>query len=67
MLASVTAARAGTTPESVFAGWVSRTPVGRLGRADELAATIAFLASDLAGFITGQAVLVDGGTVNTIL
>jgi 3-oxoacyl-[acyl-carrier protein] reductase len=46
---------------------VSRTPVGRLGRADELAATIAFLASDLAGFITGQAVLVDGGTVNTIL
>ncbi|MEI6741135.1 MAG: SDR family oxidoreductase [Gemmatimonadaceae bacterium] len=67
MLASVTAARSGTTPESVFAGWVSRTPVGRLGRADELAATIAFLASDLAGFITGQAVLVDGGTVNTIL
>jgi 3-oxoacyl-[acyl-carrier protein] reductase len=37
------------------------TPLGRLGRADEVAATAAFLASDDASFITGSAVNVDGG------
>jgi 3-oxoacyl-[acyl-carrier protein] reductase len=67
MLADATAQRSGGTRDSAYAGWVARTPVGRLGRAEELAATIAFLASDRAGFITGQAVLVDGGAVNTLL
>lgn len=37
------------------------TPLGRLGRADEVAAAAAFLASDDASFITGSAVNVDGG------
>jgi glucose 1-dehydrogenase len=36
-------------------------PMGRYGTADEMAATIAFLASDDAAFITGQTILVDGG------
>jgi len=36
-------------------------PVGRFGEPDEVAATIAFLATDAAAFITGQAVGVDGG------
>jgi 3-oxoacyl-[acyl-carrier protein] reductase len=66
-LAAATIARTGATRDSVYAGWVAQTPAGRLGKPEELAATIVFLASDRAGFITGQAILVDGGTVNTLL
>ena len=36
-------------------------PVGRAGRADEVAATACFLASDAAAYITGQVISVDGG------
>jgi NAD(P)-dependent dehydrogenase (short-subunit alcohol dehydrogenase family) len=39
----------------------AKTPLARLGDADELASVVAFLASDLAAYITGQAVNVDGG------
>ena len=41
--------------------YISRTPVGRMGRPDDIASTICFLASDQAGFITGQTIVVDGG------
>jgi 3-oxoacyl-[acyl-carrier protein] reductase len=67
MLADAATKRTGGTRDDVYAGWISQTPMGRLGRPEELAATIAFLASDRAGFITGQAILVDGGKVNTLL
>ncbi len=36
-------------------------PIGRLGRPEEIASLIAYLASDEAGFVTGSAVLIDGG------
>lgn len=36
-------------------------PIGRIGRPEEIAETVAFLASDAAGFITGALVAVDGG------
>ncbi|CAN5794256.1 SDR family NAD(P)-dependent oxidoreductase [soil metagenome] len=41
----------------------SGTPAGRMGTAEEVAAVIAFLASDDASYVTGQTVIVDGGSV----
>ncbi|GAA0623744.1 3-oxoacyl-[acyl-carrier-protein] reductase [Sporichthya brevicatena] len=41
-----------------------QTPMGRLGRPDEIAAGISFLASDDAGFITGQVLGIDGGLLS---
>lgn len=66
-LANATSSRTGASRESVFAGWEAETPVGRLGRPDELGAVIAFLCSARAGFVTGQAILVDGGAVKSLL
>lgn len=45
---------------------VARIPAGRYGRVEELAATIAFLLSDDAGYVTGQNLLVDGGLVGAV-
>jgi len=40
---------------------LSRTPIGRFGETSEVAATIAFLASDDASYITGETIFIDGG------
>jgi NAD(P)-dependent dehydrogenase (short-subunit alcohol dehydrogenase family) len=42
---------------------IGMTPMERLGQPDEVAATIAFLASDDASFMTGSEVYVDGGYI----
>jgi len=41
--------------------WAGTVPLGRVGRSEEVGATIAFLLSDAAGYITGQCITVDGG------
>jgi 3alpha(or 20beta)-hydroxysteroid dehydrogenase len=43
------------------AAMVANTPMGRLGRGDEIAAVVAFLASDESSFMTGSEVYADGG------
>lgn len=66
-LAAANSARTGASPEAIFAGWANESPLGRVGRPEELAAVITFLCSARAGFMTGQAVLVDGGAVKSLL
>jgi 3-oxoacyl-[acyl-carrier protein] reductase len=48
-------------PPKVLEQFISRVPAGRLGRPEEVAAVYVFLASDLASFINGAVVGVDGG------
>lgn len=43
------------------ARYIAKVPTGRLGRPEEIAAAIAFFASEAAGFVTGQTLFVDGG------
>ena len=66
-LAADLAAKRGVTPAQVRQDWEKSIPAGRLGRPEEIADFIAFLASDRAGYLTGTSVLVDGGFVRALV
>lgn len=61
---------------NVLPGWIDSlpatderrdsVPMGRYGTSEEIAATIAFLASEGAGYITGQSIRVDGGLMRSV-
>jgi len=53
--------KASTDADRVIAGMTKAVPMRRLGQPDEVAPAVVFLASDAAGFITGQTLSVSGG------
>jgi 3-oxoacyl-[acyl-carrier protein] reductase len=68
--------RDGVTVNSVQTGWIAtassepdelvageHTPAGRPGRPEEVAAAVAFLCTDEAGYVTGATLVVDGGNI----
>ncbi len=48
-------------PENVKQGAIAQTPLGRIGSAEDVAAAVLYLASDEAGYVTGQVIRVNGG------
>ncbi len=60
-MTDATAARVGMSVEDFRAAAADRNPVKRVGFPEDIAAAVAFLASDEAGYITGQTIYVDGG------
>ncbi|KIV99817.1 uncharacterized protein PV09_08621 [Verruconis gallopava] len=46
---------------ALYAEWVSRTPVKRLGKPSDIAGAVVFLLSDLSTYMTGSEILIDGG------
>lgn len=47
----------------MYRHWIGGTPMGRMGRTDEVASVVLFLASDASSLMTGSIVLADGGYV----
>jgi NAD(P)-dependent dehydrogenase (short-subunit alcohol dehydrogenase family) len=46
---------------AMYEAWIAGTPMGRLGRVEEIASVVLFLASDAASLMTGSIVVADGG------
>jgi 3-oxoacyl-[acyl-carrier protein] reductase len=55
------AARLGSTPEAIQQSYANSIPLQRVGQPEDIAAVIAFLASDEAAYVSGQTVYVHGG------
>jgi 2-keto-3-deoxy-L-fuconate dehydrogenase len=51
--------------DAAKAAFIACQPIGRFGRADEIAALVVYLASDESAYMTGAAHVIDGGWANT--
>jgi len=57
------AERQGVTQQEIEERWAKQAPLGRIGRPEEFADVVVFLASERASYVTGVAIQVDGGIV----
>ncbi len=65
-LAGKLAAAEGVSPQVIHQRWADEIPLKRLGRPEEFAQLVVFLASERASYITGQTLAVDGGFIKGI-
>jgi 3-oxoacyl-[acyl-carrier protein] reductase len=66
-LAAARSLALGKTKEEMIALWAAESPARRIGRPEEIAAAIAFLASERASYITGVTLQVDGGWIKGLM
>jgi 3-oxoacyl-[acyl-carrier protein] reductase len=66
-LAKAISGRTGAKPEEVFAGWEKQIPAGRIGKPEEFASVVTFLASERASYVNGTSIAIDGGIVRSLL
>jgi 3-oxoacyl-[acyl-carrier protein] reductase len=66
-LAEARSAALGKPKDEIVASWATQSPMRRMGTAEEIAAAVAFLASERASYITGVTLQVDGGWVRSLL
>lgn len=57
------AGKEGVGPEEIEARWARQTAIGRVGRPEEFADLVVFLASERASYVTGTSIAIDGGLV----
>ncbi|AWB91259.1 SDR family NAD(P)-dependent oxidoreductase [Aeromicrobium chenweiae] len=55
-----------TLATDAYAATVAKVPLGRLGTPDDIANAVVYLASTLAGYVTGSSLVVDGGLIATV-
>ncbi len=65
-LAGARAEKKGISVDAELEATAAKIPRGRLGLPEEQAAVAAFLVSDLAGHLTGQSIIVDGGETRAL-
>jgi 3-oxoacyl-[acyl-carrier protein] reductase len=66
-IAAAASRRSGDSEGEIVARWTRQIPAGRLGKPEEFAAVVAFLASERAAYVNGISIAVDGGIVRSLL